>query len=232
MRKFSMPNRLDNQGINSALKADVDFLRKGQGPTLHRNDRNQLSIQLKEGPARQPYKSKQGLPESLFAPLESPTLIFHDSAKFSYQATSGLANAVRAIKSFRYSRDVALLSPGIKRAIDESRRILELEDNWDDEGSPRYEESTLIRATTFLVRTAQEYYKLYNIWIDAPRILHGPEGSIDLHWKTPSHELLINIPANSESPVEFYGDSGNSKSIKGQLDFSSNNVWILMWLKS
>ena len=36
--------------------------------------------------------------------------------------------------------------------VRESRRILEFEDDWDDEGSPAYSQSTWKRATDFLIR--------------------------------------------------------------------------------
>jgi len=124
------------------------------------------------------------------------------------------------------------LIPGIMRAIDASRDILDLGGEWDSEGSVGYSESTWKRATEFLKKSAFALRVHHSREVQAPRILHGPEGGIDLHWKTDSHELLINIPADPREPADFYGDSGPSNTIKGKLETSAQNEWILMWLTS
>jgi hypothetical protein len=124
----------------------------------------------------------------------------------------------------------SLTSSHIQEAIRSSRRILELRDNWDDEGTPVYEEQTWTRATKFVQQTAFEYWKQQQVWVTAPRILPGPEGGIDIHWKTSKRELLINIPADNEAPAGYYGTGGPKDNIKGKLDTSSKNEWILVWL--
>lgn len=124
------------------------------------------------------------------------------------------------------------LIPGVMRAIQASRDILEMGHDYDGEGSSSYSESTWDRATEFLKRSAFALRIHHEKEIQPPRILHGPEGGIDLHWKTNSHELLINIPADPGEPADFYGDSGPDNTIKGKLDTSAQNEWILMWLMS
>jgi hypothetical protein len=122
--------------------------------------------------------------------------------------------------------------PGIMRAIEASRNILDIPDDWDSEGSVDYSESTWNRATEFLKRTAFALRVHHEREVQTPRILHGPDGGIDLHWKTTSHELLISIPAHPDEPADFYGDSGPRNTIKGKLDTSAQGEWILMWLIS
>ncbi|HLG13013.1 MAG TPA: hypothetical protein VJH03_00595 [Blastocatellia bacterium] len=122
------------------------------------------------------------------------------------------------------------LSESIRQAIEESRRILDLKDNWDDEGSPAYEESTWARALDFLTLNAITLWRHRAVWVCAPRILPGPQGSIDLHWRTGGRELLVNIPASLSEPADFYGDNGSCNVIKGKLDTSEDNEWILLWL--
>jgi hypothetical protein len=124
----------------------------------------------------------------------------------------------------------------ITEAIEQSKYILKFEDDWDDEGSPAYKVSTWERATTFLRRSAQLLWKEYHVALDAPKILPGPAGSIDLHWKTTRRELLINIPDTPDEPANFYGDDSASnehpakQTIKGILDTAKDNQWLLMWL--
>lgn len=118
----------------------------------------------------------------------------------------------------------------IEEAIEDSRSILDLEDDWDGEGSPAYAEDTWNRAIEFLIGNAQRLKNIWGIWIAAPSISPGPDGSIDLHWKTESRELLINIPADLNQPAGFYGDDNEKHRVKGTLEPSGRNEWLLMWL--
>jgi hypothetical protein len=124
----------------------------------------------------------------------------------------------------------------ILQAIELSKNILNFNDNWDDEGSPAYKVSTWDRATTFLRRSALQLWEEYHVILDAPKILPGPVGSIDLHWKTSRRELLINIPEILNEPANFYGDDSTSNDrspsqmVKGIIDTSKDNQWLLMWL--
>jgi hypothetical protein len=123
------------------------------------------------------------------------------------------------------------ISSRIAKAIQSSRSILDLEDDWDEEGSPGYKESTWVRATQFVKNTSLSFRQDTGFWVDPPRILPGPKGSIDIHWKTSKRELLINIPENDEEPADYYGSGGANDIIKGKLDTSSQqNFWILVWL--
>jgi hypothetical protein len=118
----------------------------------------------------------------------------------------------------------------IMAALDESRRILEWDDDWDGEGSPKYEETTWQRAADFLRSNALRLWEEYASSIEAPRVLPGPDGSIDIHWQTGDHELLVNIPADSDELATYYGDTPKGHVIKGKLDTSADNPWLLMWL--
>jgi len=124
----------------------------------------------------------------------------------------------------------------ILEAIEQSKNILAFEDDWDEEGSPPYKLATWGRATTFLLRSALLLWEEYYRTLDAPKILPGPAGSIDLHWKTARRELLINIPDTLGEPANFYGDDSSSREhsphqmVKGMLDISKDNQWLLMWL--
>src|SRR5579862_643028 len=89
-------------------------------------------------------------------------------------------------------------------AIEKSRAILQLKEDWDGEGSPGYTEDTWNRATSFLLANALRLWEEKGIVINAPAVHNGPEGSIDLYWGTSERKLLINLPADSEEPATFY----------------------------
>jgi hypothetical protein len=123
------------------------------------------------------------------------------------------------------------ISNSLSNAIRASRYILDLDDDWDEEGSQRFNETTWKRATNFITQVAVSFRKQPDgFWIDPPRILPGPKGSIDIHWKTLKRELLINVPDDDKCPADYYGSGGSADIIKGKLETSAKNEWILVWL--
>lgn len=122
------------------------------------------------------------------------------------------------------------ISSRLAEAIRASRYILDLEDDWDEEGSPRFDEATWRRAIRFVKQVALSFRHSAGFWIEPPRILPGPKGSIDIHWKTTKRELLINIPKDEKEPADYYGSGSSADIIKGKIETSANNEWILAWL--
>jgi hypothetical protein len=114
--------------------------------------------------------------------------------------------------------------------IERSRSMLELPDDWDEQGSPGYTEATWRRAVGFLVESASRFWSESGRAVSAPRIRKGPDGSIDLDWRSPGRELLVNIPAAPTEPATYYGDDGaGGNPIKGTLDPSLQAGWLLRW---
>ena len=118
----------------------------------------------------------------------------------------------------------------IAEAIASSRGILDLNDVWDEQGSPAYEEGTWQRACDFLVRQANFARETLGRDLPAPRILPGPHGSIDVHWKMPRFELLVNIPQDPSKPATFYGDDFGNSSIRGNLNPAEAIAGLVVWL--
>lgn len=121
----------------------------------------------------------------------------------------------------------------LKTAIERSRVILTLGDDWDDEGSPGYKEATWKRATDYLKRQALVCWRMHDIAIPAPRISPGPNGSIDMHWETASYELLANVPEDPSTPASFYGDDFGALRISGTFDPDANpagHLALVSWL--
>lgn len=117
-------------------------------------------------------------------------------------------------------------SEAIAHKIQESRRILEIEDNWDGEGSVGYSVETWEKAVSFL-RVLED---TLHVALDAPDILPGPDGSIDLHWLTEQYEMLVNIPSEGDVAT-YYGDNYSSNSIKGSIAISGVDSFVFLWLK-
>jgi hypothetical protein len=120
------------------------------------------------------------------------------------------------------------LPADLLREIERSRGMLSWEDDWDDEGSLRIEEATWKMATEFLERHAKLLLKR-GVTLPTPRILPGPNGSVDLHWETARRELLINVPSNS-TVAGFYGEAAGKNSMKGKVELDSSDLGLFTWL--
>lgn len=88
-----------------------------------------------------------------------------------------------------------------------SEYLLALPDDWDGEGTKGFTADAVERAREFLAMLSQELADKFNVAVDAPRILPADGGTIDLHWKTASYELLVNIPADRGQEIGYYGDN-------------------------
>lgn len=120
----------------------------------------------------------------------------------------------------------------LEDAISRSTAMLELEDNWDREGSPGYHKETWARAVTFLLNMSAELWTDKDQAVPVPRIGKGPEGSIDIHWQLPDRELLVNIAAFPANSMSFYGDLLGEKdtAIEGRERLPARMKWLTEWL--
>jgi hypothetical protein len=112
-----------------------------------------------------------------------------------------------------------------------SRRILDWPDDFDDEGSPGYDEAVWLRAVAFVVGSAPRLWQVRGVALPVPDIGPGPYGSVDIHWRIPGRELLLNVPVDEREPMNFYGDDGAfAHDVKGALDPNDDNSWLMQWL--
>ena len=113
--------------------------------------------------------------------------------------------------------------------IEASRKILSLEDDWDGEGSPGYEEDTWLRAIKGLLKAAPLYFQTQVGILRVPTIYNGPEGSIDILWETADHRLLINVPKDTGKPASYYGYNSCGE-LKGTFETSDINRWLMLMM--
>ncbi len=108
--------------------------------------------------------------------------------------------------------------------------MLYWEDDWDGEGSPAYTEATWSRAIKLILDSATRLYSSQRIQVAAPDILPGPDGSIDIQWRHGKRDLLINIATKSDEPATYHGDGDDANVVKGTLETTAHNDWLLLWL--
>ena len=118
----------------------------------------------------------------------------------------------------------------LREEIEQAKRLLTLENDWDGEGSPRYSEAAFERAIKFLTKYVEWLRGAYHARPPLPRIGPGPDGSVDLHWREASWELLVNIPADAAKPAVFYGDNYGTQKIRGSMNADKFNLGIAEWL--
>jgi len=97
-------------------------------------------------------------------------------------------------------------SAALRDAIHNSSWILDLEDDWDQDGAARFSEDTWWRAAHFLLNLAADVESSHGVSLRPPRILPAAQGAIALHWKTDTFELLATVPENPAAPLTYYGD--------------------------
>ena len=118
----------------------------------------------------------------------------------------------------------------IRDAVERSREMLTWEDAWDGEGSPGYADSTWRRAVELIYDGAVNLYYSTRLRVAAPSVLPGPHGSIDIQWQQGHRRLLINVPAEPEARITFYGDDRGHNTIEGILDDTARIGGSLAWL--
>ena len=114
--------------------------------------------------------------------------------------------------------------------MEDSKRFLELEDNWDDLGSKSYKLETWIKMKDFLIKIIKDFYNHSSLILPTPYINPGKGGAFDLHWKTEHFEILLRIPEEDEVPISFYGDNYKEIKIRGTLEVSKLEA-LIEWIR-
>jgi hypothetical protein len=109
--------------------------------------------------------------------------------------------------------------------------LTDLEDDWDGEGSEGYSDADWNRVEDFLVRHAKWLLFQRGIELPVPNISPASGGTVDLHWRGPQFELLVNIPRD-QGTVVFYGDDYGTETIKGTFPFESTHTALMEWIHS
>ena len=122
------------------------------------------------------------------------------------------------------------VSKELEEEILRASEMLKLEDDWDGEGSPAISKDTFDLAADFLESHSRYLWEHSCLCLPVPRISPGPNGSIDLHWKRETWELLVNIPADTNETAVFYGDNYGVQKINGSIDPKKGNFGITTWL--
>jgi hypothetical protein len=116
----------------------------------------------------------------------------------------------------------------IFEAIEKSKYILELPENWDGEGAPSFDFDVWKKSVLFISKLSVKIFKNFGQIVKTPKIYHGPNGSLDIYWENESFNLLINIPKTGVAT--FYGDNYQNNKIEGSFEPANISLNILPFL--
>jgi len=106
---------------------------------------------------------------------------------------------------------------------------IKLKDARDENGEAIAADETVARAVSFVKSIFNQAIEEFNIEIDIPDILPGPNKSIDIFWNFPNYEMLVNVPASAAVPLTYYGDDRGDNVTKGTLP-TLENARMVLWL--
>lgn len=174
-------------------------------------------------------------PELTGLPFNSITAILNDLREdlrvvATHLDHSRIAGSARR-GALRPEQLFALVNLGLADEVADSQSLLELEDDWDGEGSPGYREQTWQRAIALLLAIASRLQETPHLRLSAAEIMPGSYGNIDFELRTSDRMLLCSVPPDQESPVRYYGhDVSRRNTTKGMLDLDSSTQWLAGWL--
>ena len=112
----------------------------------------------------------------------------------------------------------------------DSRRLLELETDWDGASSRGYREETWQRAVAFLVRFSAELSDGIDVETSDVEIMPGSNGNIDFELFVGRRRMLFSVHNADPHAIRFFGhDPDRRNVIKGTLDPTGDISWLVTW---
>lgn len=100
----------------------------------------------------------------------------------------------------------------------------------DDEEGPSFSEAALEMATKFLRVQSSWIWNACGHRMPVPTIGPGPDGSVDLYWKRPTWELLVNLPVHAQAFATYSGFDADGGKSKGRFDANGSAIDLSPWL--
>ncbi|ESU22911.1 hypothetical protein FSS13T_25240 [Flavobacterium saliperosum S13] len=97
----------------------------------------------------------------------------------------------------------------------EGKYILELKDDWDDEGAIGYTEQSWKSAADFIVNYNKWLRGIFSGSLHLPKMHHGPKGTIDVVWNEDNFRLFVNIDYYNNKGT-FYSDTPKKQYSEGE----------------
>ncbi|MCL5252896.1 MAG: hypothetical protein M1351_02250 [Candidatus Thermoplasmatota archaeon] len=148
-------------------------------------------------------------------------IFFNKSLKYDFSPSESVVPKAPVNQLERCLLEPIYLSAKISfhklfREIQRSYEILiSLQNDFDEDGSPSYSVDVLSKAKNFLLDLWVYAYRKNSRDLPIPDILPGPDGSIDIYWKSDKSKLLMNVKPGNKNEAAYYGKSDNGREIEG-----------------
>jgi hypothetical protein len=115
--------------------------------------------------------------------------------------------------------DISLKIPITNKELEsvllEGTYILELKDDWDDEGSVGYTLESWKAGAYFIINFNKWIKGIFSGSLHLPKMHHGPKGTIDIAWHEDNFRLFVNIDFDNNKGT-FYSDTPKKQFSEGE----------------
>lgn len=110
---------------------------------------------------------------------------------------------------------IPVLNKELEHVFLEAKYILDLKEDWDDEGAVGYTQESWEAAANFLIGFNKWLKNIFSGGLYLPKIYHGPKGTIDIVWNENDFRLFLNIDYINTKGT-FYSDTPKKQYSEGE----------------
>ncbi|MEX0686748.1 MAG: hypothetical protein WD267_04050 [Balneolales bacterium] len=118
--------------------------------------------------------------------------------------------------------------------ITHSHDLLDLQEDWDEQGALAIDKDVYQASIDFLLMYAKYLLAEKQILLEAPEINPTRSGTVDIFWSTDHARMLINIRRKGDEMVAyFYGDlKDDEEGVKGNVSAKKITKYLASWMES
>lgn len=103
----------------------------------------------------------------------------------------------------------------LENVFTEGKYILNLKDDWDDDGSVGYTQESWEAASHFIINFNKWVKGIFSGSLYLPKMSHGPKGTIDIIWQEDNFRLFVNVDFVNNKGT-FYSDTPKKQFSEGE----------------
>jgi hypothetical protein len=140
------------------------------------------------------------------------------------------SDAVEAVNAAQIPLEHHAADSALEQCIEDW--ILELDNDWDDEGAAKYDPRTWQRAVGLVRLLTALHLQIHGVELLPSSIAPAGKGSIDLYWSAKNGTLLISVPCDPQQNATYYGqNTSGDNTISGFISTSQKRPDIAAWIQ-
>ena len=114
--------------------------------------------------------------------------------------------------------------------IERAHYLLDLQDDWDTDGSPGFGIDTWHRTVGLAHELCGRLAEGWSLEPQDVEIMPGADGNLSLEVAYPGATLLFSVPKERDAPIRYYGRSDTAeRTTKGLLSPEESLDWLSLW---